>query len=367
MTPTASVYDFIDKDVDASVSTSVSLGSTATFSTDFSNSYKKEINQTNERLGTLTVSTDKQTVKKEAITDYWNVVDAQLALEEAQKTLEEQQTLQESNQAQYDDGALDKLTLSESELAFLKAQQEVDSATTSLQAALNTMSKLIGKVITADQFEDFPSLQALQDEKSLYDLLPATSALQALQENITLDQLNYKSTKVQNTMPTLSASGTVKVSGTLYDASSSSSSSLSDSSSLTVSLSIPMDTYFKNSSTSITIENAKRTIDASSYTYQASLRDMQQTVSDYLTTIHLCLQSQNSLEKQLEILQYLEEQQKLSYESGVSDYSDYQDAIRDRQLGEISLRENALTYTLNLHYLACYLEVSINDILNGEN
>jgi len=367
MSPTASVFDILDKDIDPSVSTSVSVGSTATLSTDFSTPYKKEINQTNERIGSLTVVTDKQTVKKEVITDYWNVVDCKLTSEEAEKTLEEQQTIQDSNQAKYDDGALDKLTLTESELALMQAQQDVDSAQISLQAALNTLSKLTGKMMTADQFEDFPELEEIQDEQSLYALLPATSAMQSLQEDITLGQLNYKSTKTQNTMPTLSASGTVEVSGTLYDASSSSSSSLSDSSSLTVSLSVPMDTYFKNSSTSITLDNAKRTIDSSRYTYQAKLREMQQSVTDYLTTIHLSLLSQNSLEKQLTLLQYQEEQQKQSYESGVSDYSDYQDAIRDRQLGEISLRENALTYTLNLHYLACYLEVSINDILNGEN
>ncbi|MCH3916981.1 MAG: TolC family protein [Spirochaetia bacterium] len=359
-TATGQLFDLANLSTSQSYSLSTSLSASASFSTADSTPYTKKTEQLNSISADLSVLTEKQTVRSTVTADYWNVVSCRLSLEEAQKALANQQEIQDSNQAKYDDGSLGKVSLSESELALVQAKQTVDSDKASLEAATKTLEKEIGKDIDPDQLEDLMEMKEPKGEKDLYTLIPKTSAMQSLQNAIALSNIEYKSDNYDAKVPTMTTSASVGLSSKID---SDSENTAADSSSVSLTVSVPLDAYFKNSSTAISLENDKRSIDVASYNYQAELTTMQQQVTSYLTSIQSYLSKKDSLEKQLELYTYLETQQKESYDAGISSYSDYQDAILDRENSNIAILQNQLNYTLYLHDLACYLEASVDNIL----
>ncbi|AEV28738.1 outer membrane protein [Sphaerochaeta pleomorpha str. Grapes] len=350
LTTTASIAD-------SSISTSYSVGSVS-FTLSSTDKYAKEQMTLASTIGQNTYQSTLNTVESLVTTAYWNLASQQLVVQNSQIQVEKQQRYLQEVENQYENGLATtmqvnqaKLALYDSQLALQTAQQDVKTATDSLNLLMGTEGEWV--------LDALPIVKEVLPLDSMLALLANTTAAKSLAFAIDEAELMLKNEKNTALSPTVSFQASTSLSGSI----SSSDISLKDSTKLAVSVSVPLDSYLKNSAAQIDLDSKEYAVLIAQAKYNTGISTLNAQVKASYAALQ---QAKANLEKLNQHQQLAEDQLQLvqaSYEGGQSTFNELQDSIAEVQSANLSVLAQNLAYTLSLYNLAALLEVEPSSLI----
>lgn len=307
----------------------------------------------------LTVETKTSDVRIQVITLYWNVVAQELNVKSLATTLESMRKSHQANQQRYAAGQIDSLTLSQSELSLYNAEQNLSEATLSYQSAQSALKAVIGEV-------DLSDLDGLLEIRQLKEIGTFTSnifsAVLVRQSQLAVDRarVSYDSARYTATTPTLSVSASIGLNAS-YSASAN-AFNISDSYSGSLSMSIPTDSWFKNSATSVNLENLDTAIQQARLSAQIAKDEVMDEVQEIYDSINKCIRNQEALNKKQVLLETQLKLTQQAYDGGLTDYLSLLEANENVFLGNLGILQNQLDYTIYINILAVKLSVTVSEL-----
>ena len=336
---------------DASLSTSYSVGSVS-FTLSSADKYAKDQMALASTIGQNTYQNTVNTVESQVTTAYWKLASRQLAVQDCQIAVGKQQRFLQEVENQYESGLATTMQVNQAKLALYDSLLTLQTAQDDVQAATDTLNLLMGSE-GEWVLEDLPEVKEVVSLDTLLALLENTTEAKSLVYAVDQAELNLENEKNSSLSPTVSFSASTSLSGSI----SSSGISLKDSTKLAVSVSVPLDSYLKNSATQIDLDSKAYAVQIAKAKYDAGLATLKSEVKASYTALQ---QAKANLEKLKEHRQLAEDQLQLvkaSYEGGQSSFNDLQDSMGEVQQANLSVLSQHLSYTLSLYNLSALLAV----------
>jgi len=336
---------------DTSLSTSYSVGSVS-FTLSSADKYAKDQMALASTIGQNTYQNTVNTVESQVTTAYWKLASRQLAVQDCQIAVGKQQRFLQEVENQYESGLATTMQVNQAKLALYDSLLTLQIAQDDVQAATDTLNLLMGSE-GEWVLEDLPEVKEVVSLDTLLALLENTTEAKSLAYAVDQAELNLENEKNSSLSPTVSFSASTSLSGSI----SSSGISLKDSTKLAVSVSVPLDSYLKNSATQIDLDSKAYAVQIAKAKYDAGLATLKSEVKASYTALQ---QAKANLEKLKEHRQLAEDQLQLvkaSYEGGQSSFNDLQDSMGEVQQANLSVLSQHLSYTLSLYNLSALLAV----------
>jgi outer membrane protein TolC len=308
----------------------------------------------------LTVESQSKDVRSQVVSLYWDVVAQQLNIESLESTYESTSKMHQANLQKYEAGLIDSLTLSQSELSLYNAEQNLYEAHLSCQAAKVDLQAIIGVVDLGD-LDNLLQIQQVKDISAFTSIILDGDKVKQSLLSFDKASLSYENARYSSVIPTLSISASMGLS-TAYS-STSNTFSLSDSYSGSVSLSIPTDSWFKNSTTSVNLDNLEIAIEQATINVQQTKKDSIDEIQAIYDEIDRCIRNQETLSRKQALLQAQLKLIQEAYEGGLIDYLSLLEANDNVFQGSLSLLQNQLDYTIYVSTLATSLGVATSDLI----
>ena len=348
---------FLDSTQNALVTPSASAG--VSFSATTANRYTNESNQIAKQSAQVVYDASVSTVLSNVTTAYWNVVSSKLALEVAKQNLTDAETTLKNNQDAYEGGRATTLVLSQSELNQYDAQLSVESAANTLSEQKRTLAFLIGgDAATIDVEDTLPESGNLKSYDDLLSLMQGSTTYRKSQLSVSSAEVSQKKLTNTKVYPTVSFSASVGVTAD-YSLNSKTSNAykgtVTDTSKVSVSVSVPLDHIFTNSSDSVQLENAGRSVDSAKLSLENTITTLQNDIKTYSDTITTAAANITKYQKHLDMAKTQMDLTSDAYEGGRATFSDLTTAKSTYFSSEISLLQQKLNYITALKKLATLL------------
>lgn len=326
--------------------------------------YQRESNELAQLSANLGLEVSTSTVLQSVTSSYWNTASSFLAVQIAEKNLENSNTTYENQKTKYENGKLSSLALSQAELAVKDAQLSLENAKTTYESSLSNLEYLTGVQALSLTTPDFTSSSLLPLE-TLYELCSQSLSYQkgslAVEQAKLTDKINH------NTLvsPTYSFSAKVGISTSYsisYNNSWTNNFSVADNSSLSATISIPLDHLFSSSSASVTLQNSKNTIEIQQLSLNNTLEELKNQVKSSYNSIESNLRTQENTAEYLSLAKSQLEKTQESYEHGYASFTELQTAQNAVFEKEISLLQLQLNYHIALDNLATLLNTDTKNI-----
>jgi len=317
----------------------------------------------------LTYESSVSTVLNNVTTAYWNAVSSKIALRTASSGEESAKRNYEQALERYDDGLVPMLTVQQAEINLQDYEIEMMNAESTYLGALDTLSYLIGD----GEYEIPDELPEVGEVKGLDEILamiPSSVSYRQSENSVDSAILNEKSLKLSSVYPTLTLSGAVGVSatgavnGTKDSDADYSFTAVVPTASISAVVSVPMDHFFKNSSASAELDNAKTDILSKQVQLEAVKEELENSVRSSYRSLETARKNIEKQEKHVELSKAQLETTKDSYEGGRATYETLLDAETTLYNSEISLLQSHLNYISSLSSLANTLSVGTEELTN---
>lgn len=350
LTTTASIAD-------SSLSTSYSVGSVS-FTLSSADRYAKDQMALASTIGQNTYQSTVNTIESQVTNAYWKLASEQLIVQDSQITVERLQRYLQKVESQYENGLATTMQVNQARLALYDSQLSLQTAQEDVKAATDNLNLLMG---TEGDWvlEALPETKEVISLDAMLALLGHTTEAKSLAYAIDLAELNLKNEKNSSLSPTVSLQASTALSGSI----SSSGISLKDSTKLAVSVSVPLDSYLKNSADQIDLDSKTYAVQIAKAKYDNGFASLRSQAKTSYTALQ---QAKANLEKLKEHRQLAEDQLQLvqaSYEGGQSSFNELQDSIAEVQGANLSVLAQNLSYTLSLYNLAALLEVEPSSLI----
>jgi outer membrane protein TolC len=339
---------------DSSISTTYSVGSLS-FKLSSANKYEKQQMALSSTVGLNTYKSTLNTVESKVSTAYWNLSAAQVSAKDSQLNVEKEQRYLENVEAKYEAGLDTTLKVNQAKLALYDAQFALQTSLQNVEKATDSLNQAMGTEGTWELAE-LPSVQTLLPLENLYSLVANTSSAQALAYKVEQAKLNLKSEKNSSLSPTVSFSASTGLSGSI----SSTDITFKDSTQVGVSVSVPLDSYLKNSSSQISLDSKAYGVEIAQASYEKGISELKAAVKTSYTSLQ---QAKANLEKLTQHQKLAQEQLSLlqkSYDAGQSSFNDLEDGTEAVRTSEFAIIRENLVYTLSFYNLLYLLEVEPN-------
>jgi outer membrane protein TolC len=312
----------------------------------------------------LSVETKTSDARIQVTNLYWNVVAQDLNVKSLSATLESMEKNHQANLQRYEAGQIDSLTLSQSELSLFNVEQNLLEATLSYQSAQTALKDVIGEADLND-LDELLEIRQLKEIDSFTSDIFAAALVKQSQLAVENAKVSYDSARYTATKPTLSLSASVGLSASY--STSANIFSISDSYSGSVSMSIPTDSWFKNSAISVNLENLDTAIQQASLSVQQAKDEAMDEVQEIYDNIDKCIRNQETLNKKQVLLETQLKLIQQAYDGGLTDYLSLLEADENVFLGNLSILQNQLDYTIYVSILTVKLSVTAPELFKEEN
>lgn len=132
-------------------------------------------------------------------------------------------------------------------------------------------------------------------------------------------------------------------------------------------MSIPTDSWFKNSAISVNLENLDTAIQQASLSVQQAKDEAMDEVQEIYDNIDKCIRNQETLNKKQVLLETQLKLIQQAYDGGLTDYLSLLEADENVFLGNLSILQNQLDYTIYVSILTVKLSVTAPELFKEEN
>ena len=209
--------------------------------------------------------------------------------------------------------------------------------------------------------------KSIKSTDELMGYASETLLMQGMQLKTDSAQLTLDSTKASTDSTTLTLTSSYGLSFGVADTSSSSFEiAFDDTLTIGVTASLPLNTLFKDSDASITLENYQRDVEQAELNYYSNFSDIKNTIEQYQLLIGMYIDMAPLLENGYVVEQENEELSRQAYEEGLITYNDYLEAIDSLEDQRLSIIENKLNFTTQIYNLSCELNIEIDQLFPAE-
>lgn len=307
----------------------------------------------------LSLESQQLSVQKQATTLYWNLAAQKLNVQSLESALQLTSSTYQSNLEKYDNGLIDQLTLKQSELSLYNAEQNLSEAERSEKNAESDLAAYLGVAEVGD-LDPLMEIRELKDISSFSEQINKSLTARQAELSLARSQLSYESALYSATTPTLSVSASMGLNGSYTAATNQFGVSESYSGSLSVSL--PTDSWFKNSSVSANLDNLQTAIEQAGISRDQSTASFLDTIQSAYDAVDKCIRQQTTLTRQQELLEEQLRLTTMAYNAGSESFSNLQSAQNSVFQGKINILQNQLDYTMEICSLALTLGVEASEL-----
>lgn len=346
------------------------LGATASFSyaltgNKITGSASREISKAG---ASLEYESAQNSIETAVTSSYWTLSTYDIAIENAELSLEDRRESYESTLEMYERGLVDELTMSNVEMALNNAEIALTQARNDKDLAMASFKALTG--LSGDfQTEPLPDtvMLSLPSPEELFTEYAENSvSIRTARNNLRNAQNSEKSMTLNQYMPTVSADITYTYGGNVSSKAqmTAAAGEYQDAHSLTgkVAVSIPLSSYIPGSQAD---ENRKAASDAVD-TAAIALQSAQDTLlSDIRSSVMSIQQQQSSLgmlESSLTLAQRAYSLAEEAYESGLLSADELSDSRTDLLNAQNSLLSARLGHLLSSYTLADNLGIELQEL-----
>lgn len=309
-------------------------------------------------------------VENSVRTAYYNLVSTMLAVESAERNLQDNKRSYESVERQYEGGKATTLALSQAELSLYDATLAYDNAVTTKENAYLALSYLIG----LDDFEverEFPEIREIKSYEEIKGMISSSLTYQKALIEVSQAEDTEKNRKASLVYPTVSVNASYRIGQSIegpYKTSSRKNSSwgdgeMYDSASVSLSVSLPLDHLLPRSNAKVNLQNASSNVTKAQISAESTLESLMQNVEKAYRSLESARNNITKYEKYLTLAQKKLTLTEESYEGGKATYNELSDAKSALFEREIALLDQKLTYITAISDLALMLGVDSETLL----
>lgn len=339
---------------------SYSVGAGASFSLSPSVYNYKAVREADNKSELLSLMSTEESLYTSVTEAYLNVLLYREGVKVSEKSLNTATEQYDSIEASYNEGLSSELELKQAENSLQSARLEHLQNQNSLSAAERSFTVLTGIDISGYELVSLDELEYLSlpsAEEIFLEYKENSTAVQSARNSIVSADLSLDSARNSAYIPTFGISAQYSVGNSNIG-----KTSTSDGFSVTASVSVPLDGYIKNSSSSISTVTAENQSEYARKNLEITYENLKSSIEDTVSTLNLLEMQIEILEKQVDTLSYQASLSKEAYDNGTLDLTSLQEAYDALESGEYSLLSAKVSYLSSVSSLAVLIGCDAEEI-----
>ena len=351
------LQDFVLKpsvSVNAGISWSLS-------STDF---YGKSKDHLSAENAALEYKSAVDGVKNSTEISYWNLVSLRYAVDKAEENLRTAESSLARTLELYEASRTSRLSYVQARLSYSDSQLSLESAKSNYALALAQFCQSLGIEEQEDmEFDGVPRIDRIEisSEKValLKQMLMNSSSVTMAKNTERISQINAAVTEMNAMVPVVSLSTKLNYSPSIVNETVSENYTGSAS----VSISVPLDSYIPGSKQNANVKNAEIDRQRAKLSYESTVKKLEDSVDDALTSVTALLANRGNLVSHLEYAQANLNLVSEAYENGYASFADYEKAQSSLSSAQSQIDSNRFSIIARICSLAGILDTDAASII----